>query len=58
MTGFVVFDYADRHAEGLREMAGWFAEGKLTSCEDIAEGGIERFPRHCCVCSRARTRAS
>ena len=44
MTGFVVFDYADRHAEGLREMAGWFAEGKLTSCEDIAEGGIERFP--------------
>jgi NADPH-dependent curcumin reductase len=44
MTGFVVFDYADRYAEGLREMAGWFAEGKLTSREDIAEGGVEKFP--------------
>ena len=29
MTGFVIFDYADRYAEGLREMGGWFTEGKL-----------------------------
>jgi NADPH-dependent curcumin reductase CurA len=44
MTGFVVFDYAERYAEGAREMAGWLAEGKLSSHEDIATGGIERFP--------------
>jgi hypothetical protein len=43
MTGFVIFDYADRYAEGLREMGGWFAAGKLVSREDIAEG-LENFP--------------
>jgi NADPH-dependent curcumin reductase len=44
MTGFVVSDYGDRYAEGAREMASWLAEGKLKTREDIAEGGIERFP--------------
>jgi NADPH-dependent curcumin reductase CurA len=43
MTGFVIFDYAARYAEGLREMVGWFADGKLVSREDIAEG-LENFP--------------
>jgi NADPH-dependent curcumin reductase CurA len=43
MTGFVVSDYGDRYAEGLREMASWYAEGALKSCEDIAEG-LESFP--------------
>lgn len=43
MTGFVVFDYADRYAEGLRELAGWYAAGKLSSREDIATG-LESFP--------------
>jgi NADPH-dependent curcumin reductase CurA len=43
MTGFVIFDYADRYAEGLREMGGWFAAGKLVSREDIAKG-LENFP--------------
>jgi NADPH-dependent curcumin reductase CurA len=43
MTGFVVSDYGDRYVEGLREMVGWFAEGKLSSREDIAEG-LENFP--------------
>jgi NADPH-dependent curcumin reductase len=43
MTGFVIFDYADRYAEGSREMGGWFAAGKLVSREDIAEG-LENFP--------------
>ena len=43
MTGFVVSDYGDRYAEGAKEMAGWLAEGKLTSREDVAEG-LERFP--------------
>jgi hypothetical protein len=44
MTGFVVSDYGDRYLEGAREMAGWLAEGKLVPREDIATGGLERFP--------------
>ncbi len=44
MTGFVVSDYGDRYAEGAREMAEWLVTGKLKTREDIAEGGIERFP--------------
>ena len=43
MTGMVVFDYANRYAEGAREMAGWMAAGKLKSREDIVEG-LETFP--------------
>ncbi len=43
MTGFVMSDYLARYAEAVREMAGWMAEGKLVSREDIAEG-LENFP--------------
>jgi NADPH-dependent curcumin reductase CurA len=43
MTGFVVFDYADRYAEAAREMGGWLKEGKLKSREDIVEG-FDTFP--------------
>ena len=43
MQGFVVFDYADRYLEAAMEMAGWMAEGKLKSREDIVEG-FETFP--------------
>jgi NADPH-dependent curcumin reductase len=43
MTGFVVFHYASRYAEGARQMAEWFAAGKLHSREDVV-AGIERFP--------------
>jgi NADPH-dependent curcumin reductase len=43
MTGFVVFDYADRYRDAAREMGGWMAEGKLKSREDIVEG-LETFP--------------
>jgi NADPH-dependent curcumin reductase CurA len=43
MQGFVVFDYADRYMEAAIEMAGWMAEGKLKSREDIVEG-LETFP--------------
>ena len=44
MTGMVVFDYADRYAEGGREMAGWMLEGKLKSREQVQKGGIAAFP--------------
>jgi len=43
MTGMVVFDYADRYGEAVREMAGWMAEGKLKAREDIVEG-LDTFP--------------
>jgi NADPH-dependent curcumin reductase len=43
MEGFVVFNYAARYAEALREMAGWRAAGKLKSREDIV-AGLETFP--------------
>jgi NADPH-dependent curcumin reductase CurA len=43
MTGFVVFDYADRYAECVKELATWRAQGKLKSREDVARG-IETFP--------------
>jgi NADPH-dependent curcumin reductase CurA len=44
MTGFLVFDFADRHAEAAREMAGWLADGKLKRFEDVATGGVQNFP--------------
>lgn len=43
MTGIIVFDWADRYAEGAREMAGWLADGKITAREDVVEG-LETFP--------------
>ncbi|KUL70639.1 MULTISPECIES: NADP-dependent oxidoreductase [unclassified Streptomyces] len=44
MTGMVVFDYADRYAEGVARLAAWRAEGRLTSLEDVATGGVAAFP--------------
>jgi len=43
MEGFVVFNYAARYAEALREMAGWRAAGKLKSREDVVSG-LDTFP--------------
>ncbi len=47
MEGFVVFNYAARYSEALREMAGWYAAGKLKSREDIVTG-LETFPETLC----------
>jgi NADPH-dependent curcumin reductase CurA len=44
MTGMVIFDYAARFGEAAGELAGWIADGRLISREDIAEGGVEAFP--------------
>jgi len=44
MTGFVVSDYGEQYAEGAREMAGWLADGKLHTREDIAVG-LDTFPQ-------------
>jgi NADPH-dependent curcumin reductase CurA len=43
MEGFVVFDFAARYGEAAREMAGWMAQGKLKSREDVV-AGLETFP--------------
>ena len=42
--GFLVFQYANRYAEGLMQMAEWIRQGKLKYREDI-EHGIENAPR-------------
>jgi NADPH-dependent curcumin reductase CurA len=44
MTGFVVFDYADRYPEAIDKLAGWLREGVLKSREDVVTGGIRKFP--------------
>ncbi len=44
MTGFVVFDYADRYAEGVSQLGRWLQSGELRSREDVVHGDIEQFP--------------
>ena len=43
MEGFIVFNYASRYAEGVRELATWRAMGKLKTREDVVEG-FQTFP--------------
>jgi NADPH-dependent curcumin reductase CurA len=43
MTGMLVFDYAPRFPEALREMGQWMASGKLRSRVDVVRG-LENFP--------------
>jgi len=43
MEGFLVFDFASRYREAATEMAGWIAEGRLLSVEDVVTG-LEQFP--------------
>ena len=44
MTGMIVFDYAARYDEAVREMSAWLADGRLKAREDVVAGGIEAFP--------------
>jgi hypothetical protein len=44
MTGFLVFDFAKRYAEGVAQLAEWLRAGELRSREDVVRGGLERFP--------------
>jgi NADPH-dependent curcumin reductase CurA len=44
MTGFLVFDYADRYAEAIARLAQWLGAGQLHSREDVVRGGLEQFP--------------
>jgi NADPH-dependent curcumin reductase CurA len=44
MTGFLVFDFAQRYPEAIHQLAEWLNAGKLQSREDIVRAGIESFP--------------
>ncbi|WP_019925037.1 NADP-dependent oxidoreductase [Nocardia sp. BMG111209] len=43
MTGFVVFDYADRYGEAVAEISRLLAEGKITAREQVVTGGVADF---------------
>ncbi len=43
MEGMVVFDYAPRFGEAVKDIAGWLASGELKSKEDVVTG-LETFP--------------
>jgi NADPH-dependent curcumin reductase CurA len=43
MEGMVVFDFAARYGEAVKDMAGWIASGRLKTKEHIVEG-IDTFP--------------
>lgn len=42
--GFLVFSYADRYPEGMKQMAQWLKDGKITYREDVMEG-FENMPK-------------
>lgn len=42
--GFLVFQFADRYEEGMRQMAEWIQQGKIKYHEEFAEG-LEATPR-------------
>ncbi|MGA8544375.1 MAG: NADP-dependent oxidoreductase [Mycobacterium sp.] len=44
MTGYVIFDYADRYPEGVAQLAKWLSSGELRSHEQIEHGDIGDFP--------------
>ncbi len=44
VEGFLVFKWADRYPEGIRQMAQWIKEGKIKYREQFTEG-IESAPR-------------
>ena len=44
MTGFVIFDYADRYAEGVAQLAKWLRSGDLRSREQVVRGDVNDFP--------------
>ncbi|MCP9234857.1 NADP-dependent oxidoreductase [Lewinella sp. JB7] len=38
MQGFIVFDYADKYPAGIKQLAQWLGEDKLTHTETVREG--------------------
>lgn len=44
MQGFIVFDYVDKHPQGIKQLAEWLDQGKLRYVETIKEG-FENIPQ-------------
>jgi hypothetical protein len=44
MTGFVIFDYANRYPDGVAQLAKWLNTGELRSHEQIERGDVGDFP--------------
>lgn len=44
VRGLIVFDWADRIPEAIKQLGEWHAAGKLKIREDVREGGIDAFP--------------
>jgi NADPH-dependent curcumin reductase len=44
MRGLIVFDWADRIPEAIKELGAWHAAGKLKIREDVRTGGIDAYP--------------
>ena len=44
MRGLIVFDWADRVPEAIRELGAWHKAGKLKIREDVRPGGIDAYP--------------
>ena len=44
MQGFVIADFADKHAEGVSQLAEWLSQGKLKYTETIKDG-FENIPQ-------------
>ncbi len=43
MQGFLVWDFAPRHEQALKDLAGWIASGQLKYREDVIDG-FENMP--------------
>ncbi|WP_445736852.1 NADP-dependent oxidoreductase [Mariniflexile sp.] len=44
MQGFVIFDYVDKHPEGIKQLSAWLHQDKLSYTETIREG-FENIPQ-------------
>jgi NADPH-dependent curcumin reductase CurA len=44
MAGFITPDYDDRYPQARAEIAGWLRDGRMTSREQIIQGGVRAFP--------------
>jgi hypothetical protein len=44
LRGLIVFDWADRIPEAIRELGAWHKAGKLHIREDVRTGGIDAYP--------------
>ncbi len=44
LRGIIVFDWADRIPEAIRDLGQWHKEGKLKIREDVRTGGIDAYP--------------